>query len=515
MHPWKLEEDELLAAIVTKYDGSRLDWKKITYEYNHQVKTSIFRPSKQCRERWDNHLNQNMNKGGWTGEEDIQLASCVVKYGKKWAEISKIFGDRTENAVRNRWTSLEKKFRPLKKSMCSESEGEKASDVTFELMILNELKKSQNLDAVASMAIVAGQKRGESIRRDLALMYQKRTGGKSFDSNILTGNLSIKESQKPLRNIESSFNLNGYKSANLLPLPITDMEPESYDDLIMRSSFGEEVGLSPSGTPADEEVSFYDFNDFNQWEMAGQQVFTKSIKDTTKAINPLPNNDLPDLAAITQHTQLGGSGVADANNRNQLENSTHIRVTPNISSAWFQNVNRPSQLTNHEQLHEQSNSIPLESFKFYISTSVCSFNERRNRLLEQANENPFALIDFKTHKIQLLDKETYSRLQSSLGISSANSQTNSREISQNIMSGLSYEPNADFKNNRDPFLEPSIGSATANYPESRNYQHFTGTQPQIPTHFQGNSSQYQMNTLPSQLHSQRIFHRNYYYSGSA
>ena len=32
-----------------------------------------------------------------------------LQYGKKWSEIAKYLGNRTENAVKNRWKSLIKK----------------------------------------------------------------------------------------------------------------------------------------------------------------------------------------------------------------------------------------------------------------------------------------------------------------------------------------------------------------------------------------------------------------------
>ena len=34
----------------------------------------------------------------------------MISVGKKWSEISRILGNRTENAIKNRWTCLIRKF---------------------------------------------------------------------------------------------------------------------------------------------------------------------------------------------------------------------------------------------------------------------------------------------------------------------------------------------------------------------------------------------------------------------
>lgn len=39
------------------------------------------------------------------------MFECVRKYGKKWSNIARELGTRTEHAVKNRYKSLLKKFK--------------------------------------------------------------------------------------------------------------------------------------------------------------------------------------------------------------------------------------------------------------------------------------------------------------------------------------------------------------------------------------------------------------------
>ena len=67
---WKADEDKLLISLVGKFGPQ--NWTRIS-DYIPQ------RSGKQCRERWHNHLDPNINKKKWTTHEDMILIEAHKK----------------------------------------------------------------------------------------------------------------------------------------------------------------------------------------------------------------------------------------------------------------------------------------------------------------------------------------------------------------------------------------------------------------------------------------------------
>lgn len=104
---WTGEEDEIIVEWVKK-NGAK-GWGSLAEKLPGRI-------SKQCRERWHNHLSPEVIKTEWTTEEDEKLIEYQKKWGNKWSKIAALLPGRTDNAVKNRWnSSLKRRLERIEK----------------------------------------------------------------------------------------------------------------------------------------------------------------------------------------------------------------------------------------------------------------------------------------------------------------------------------------------------------------------------------------------------------------
>ncbi len=92
--PWVAEEDDTLLSLVASRGPN--NWVQIS-QHMH------FRSPKQCRERYHQNLKASLNHDPISADEGELIEQMVTDMGKKWAEIARRLGNRSDNAVKNWW----------------------------------------------------------------------------------------------------------------------------------------------------------------------------------------------------------------------------------------------------------------------------------------------------------------------------------------------------------------------------------------------------------------------------
>ncbi|CAO2162751.1 unnamed protein product [Urochloa humidicola] len=104
--PWTPEEDEVLLRHVQEH-GPR-EWSSI------RSKGLLPRTGKSCRLRWVNKLRPDLKTGcKFSAEEERVVIDLQRQFGNKWARIATYLHGRTDNDVKNFWSTRQKRLARL------------------------------------------------------------------------------------------------------------------------------------------------------------------------------------------------------------------------------------------------------------------------------------------------------------------------------------------------------------------------------------------------------------------
>jgi len=161
---WSAEEDDLLKELI---QNGQKRWSEIAHRLNTDMHRGLqVRSGKQCKERWNNHLNPSINRGEWTLEEDISLLELYQKLGNRWSLIARELPTRTESSIKNRIKSLVNKAKQDLTTL------EKPDDVLSRLIMKKKLKLTSKVIINCEESASPASGRGQS----------KRSGPLSFAS---------------------------------------------------------------------------------------------------------------------------------------------------------------------------------------------------------------------------------------------------------------------------------------------------------------------------------------------
>ena len=91
---WSVEEDQLLKDAVDFIPQNMFTWISVAEHVPS-------RTAKQCRERWRDHLDPDLNKEPFSKDEKAQLKELVQIYGSSWARIARKMHNRSPAKIKN------------------------------------------------------------------------------------------------------------------------------------------------------------------------------------------------------------------------------------------------------------------------------------------------------------------------------------------------------------------------------------------------------------------------------
>ncbi|KAJ8535562.1 hypothetical protein K7X08_023282 [Anisodus acutangulus] len=110
--PWTEQEDLQLAFYVNLLGDRRWDFfAKVS---------GLRRTGKSCRLRWVNYLHPGLKRGNMTPQEERLILELHSKWGNRWSRIAMKLPGRTDNEIKNYWrTHMRKKGQDERKNKAS------------------------------------------------------------------------------------------------------------------------------------------------------------------------------------------------------------------------------------------------------------------------------------------------------------------------------------------------------------------------------------------------------------
>ncbi|KAL6654514.1 hypothetical protein ACP70R_007979 [Stipagrostis hirtigluma subsp. patula] len=125
--PWTEQEDLQLVCTVRLFGDRRWD-------FIAQV-SGLNRTGKSCRLRWVNYLHPGLKHGRMSPQEECLIIELHARWGNRWSRIARRLPGRTDNEIKNYWrTHMRKKAQERKMSVSPSSS---SSSLTYQSCLLD------------------------------------------------------------------------------------------------------------------------------------------------------------------------------------------------------------------------------------------------------------------------------------------------------------------------------------------------------------------------------------------
>lgn len=130
-------DDEKLLNLVEEHGED--NWKLISKCMGNKTQ-------RQCRERYRNYVNPDINKSPWTVEEEELLLKKHEELGSKWSQLKKYFYKRTDVNIKNHYVGMINRQKILSRSQSRSCAGKSETKRSEKVSTSDETNVEENLE---------------------------------------------------------------------------------------------------------------------------------------------------------------------------------------------------------------------------------------------------------------------------------------------------------------------------------------------------------------------------------